>query len=132
MGFAATYTQTRLAPRTSHLAWRVALTSDPEQQRVKLREGLVHRAVGEEVFVLMADSTVHWLRNVTAVALWEALAGAAREGTTLSALSMLVVDRFEVEPARASADVTSFVRTLAQRGVVEWVSTCPKGPSTCD
>jgi hypothetical protein len=42
---------------------------------------------------------------------------------TVAALSAAVAERFEVELARAEADVLAFVRDLARRGFVEGVET---------
>jgi len=86
--------------------------------RVAILPGLIHRAVEEEVFVLMADSTVHWLKNATATTIWRAIEAGGGEGTTLDELARILVRAFEVEPARARSDIGAFVEALRDRGLV--------------
>ncbi|MBL8787219.1 MAG: PqqD family protein [Deltaproteobacteria bacterium] len=79
----------------------------------------MHRVVGDEVFILMADSRMHWLRNATARTLWEGLVAAGGEGTTARALAQGLSLAYAVEPAAALADVLDFLRELAERGLIE-------------
>lgn len=76
------------------------------------------RAVGDEVFVLMPDSRVHWLKNATAKALWEALVAAADAGLSPAEGAALLARGFEVTPEDALADVLAFMRQLADRNLV--------------
>lgn len=95
------------------------MTDGETTTRAALRPGLIHRSVGGEVFVLMSDSTVHWLKNATAVALWQVLAAAGARGATVDALVTALCDRFDVTRSRAAQDVGAFVTDLANKRVVD-------------
>jgi hypothetical protein len=88
-------------------------------ERLGIRGEPLHRVVGDEVFIVMPDSRMHWLRNATARAIWEALVAAGSEGTTPRALAAALNRVFAVEVADALVDVLDFVRELAERGLVE-------------
>lgn len=85
----------------------LALSGDP-----------IFRVVGDEVFVLAGQGHVHWLKNPTARLIWDALAAHPPEGVTPSALAARVVAEFEVDDARALADVNAFLVALLERGLV--------------
>lgn len=97
------------------------MTEGESTKRAALRPGLIHRAVGGEVFVLMADSTVHWLKNAPAVALWRALEAAGADGVGVERLVTTLCETFEVVPDRARADVLAFLTDLADKGLVDLV-----------
>ncbi len=78
----------------------------------------LHRVVGDEVFILMPDSRMHWLRNATAKALWDALVDAGDRGITGDDLANTISLQFDIEPARALPDVLGFLESLAARGLV--------------
>ena len=84
--------------------------------------GVVERRVGGQVFLLMADSTMHVLDNDTAVFLWDAVRDFGAAGATADALVRLVVEAFEVDRGRAEADIAVFLRTLREAGVLEVAS----------
>ena len=95
------------------------MTEVESTTRAALRPGLIHRAVGGEVFVLMADSTMHWLKNATAVALWQAVEAAGPGGVQLDALVATLCVAFEVTPERATADVHAFLADLSEKRVIQ-------------
>ena len=95
------------------------MTEGASTTRAALRPGLIHRAVGGEVFVLMGDSTVHWLKNATAVALWQLIAAAGSRGATVDALVAALCDSYEVTRLRAEQDVGAFLADLAGKRVIE-------------
>lgn len=89
--------------------------------RLGVRDQPLHRVVGDEVFILLADSRMHWLRNATARTLWEGLVAAGDAGTSARDLAAELARVYAVEPVAALADVLDFVRELAERGLVEKV-----------
>ncbi|PKN57734.1 MAG: hypothetical protein CVU56_09405 [Deltaproteobacteria bacterium HGW-Deltaproteobacteria-14] len=95
------------------------MTEGESTTRAALRPGLIHRAVGGEVFVLMGDSTVHWLKNATAVALWRVLEAAGPGGATVDALVGALCASYEVTRSRAEQDVGAFLADLAGKRVIE-------------
>ena len=89
--------------------------------RFRIGEGLVHRAVGGEVFVLMADSTVHWLKNASAVCLWSAIVAAGSGGIGTGPLARTLEAEFDVGSEGAEADALAFVSDLVRLGVLATV-----------
>jgi len=76
------------------------------------------RVVGDEVFILMPDSKVHWLRNATAKALWDRLLASGDDGITATSLAGAIAQEFDVTLAVALGDALAFAHALAQRGLV--------------
>lgn len=76
------------------------------------------RVVGDEVFILMPDSRVHWLRNATARALWERLLESGPSGATPRALAEHLARHFTVTAEGALNDVLTFLGQLAERELV--------------
>lgn len=99
--------------------------------RVAPRAGLIRRDVGDELFVLMPDSTVHWFRNATAVALWRAIEAGGGDGVSLGSLAEGLARAFVVERDVALRDVHAFVGHVADRGLVV-TSGAPQNPSGGD
>jgi hypothetical protein len=85
--------------------------------RYAVAHGVLHRLVGDEVFVLMPDGRIHWLREATAQTLWLALA-APEAPPDVSALTGRLTGEFDVAPAQAEADVRAFVERLVREGVL--------------
>ena len=100
-------------------------------QRVAPKPGLIRRDVGDELFVLMPDSTVHWFRNATAVALWRAIEAGGPTGISVSALATGLARDFVVAPEDALRDVRAFVSSLAERGLAA-TSQPPQNPEGGD
>lgn len=93
------------------------MTFEPDES-VSIVGTPIFRVVGDEVFILMPDSKVHWLRNATARAVWERLVASGAEGVTPALLAGLIAQEFEVTPDRALVDVLVFVGELGGRGLV--------------
>ena len=81
------------------------------------------RVVGDEVFILMPDSKVHWLKNETAKVLWERLLASGAAGVTPRALAAGLAAEFDVTADVALRDVVAFLVALADRRLVGPVAT---------
>ncbi|MCC6619604.1 MAG: PqqD family protein [Deltaproteobacteria bacterium] len=88
-------------------------------QTLCLADRMIHRVIGDEVFVLMFDSRIHWLKNTTARALWDALVAAGPAGLTPRQAAGLLVADFEVDEGEALADATVFLANLLEKGLVD-------------
>lgn len=91
---------------------------DPDHP-LRIADRLVHRIIGDEVFVLMFDSRIHWLKNPTAKTVWQALAAAGPSGITPRDLARTMTDEFEVELETALADTVAFLSILQEKGLVD-------------
>jgi hypothetical protein len=85
--------------------------------RYAVAHGVLHRLVGDEVFVLMPDGRIHWLREAASQTLWLGLLAAGGPHDTASLARHLTVD-FEVDAVQAEADVRAFVVELTAKGVL--------------
>lgn len=94
-----------------------AMTPRPDE-RLRIVGDPLFRVVGDEVFILMPDSRVHWLKNATAGRVWERLRASGCDGITAHELAAALVREFEVELERALSDVLAFIGELADRGLV--------------
>jgi hypothetical protein len=92
------------------------------QTPVISRDGLHERRVGDKVFVLDNESTMHVLDNDVAVAIWDAIRDAPEGGISGEAIARSLVDDFDVALPEASADVLDFVHLLHARGVIHEAS----------
>ena len=68
-----------------------------------------------EVIALDEEALAYLSANESAALLWRELAA----GTTLDALAGRLVEHFDLEPERATADVSRFVDELRTRGLLE-------------
>lgn len=93
------------------------MTFEPDEP-VSIVGKPLFRVVGEEVFILMPDSKVHWLRNATAKALWDRLLASGDAGVTAASLAGAIAQEFDVSANAALGDVLAFVQALAERGLV--------------
>jgi len=93
------------------------MTFEPDEP-LRIVGDPLFRVVGEEVFILMPDSKVHWLKNATARALWERLLASGEAGVSVARLAEHLVQEFEVTLERALEDVLEFVQGLADRQLV--------------
>ena len=75
------------------------------------QENLTWQIAGDEVVVLDLEGSVYLKLNGSGRVLWEALAELCTEAELTSAL----VDRYEIDEARAAADVAQFVDALRAR-----------------
>lgn len=86
--------------------------------RVVLSPDCVHREVGEQVFIVMPDSTLHHLDTPTAFTLWDTIRRAAPGGASIDDLTGALVASFEVDAETARKDAARIVEELSQGGVV--------------
>jgi|GEM_PF-1912526 len=93
------------------------MTFEPDEP-VSIVGQPLFRVVADEVFILMPDSKVHWLRNATAKVLWDRLIASGQGGVTASAMAARITEEFDVEGEMALPDVLAFVQALADRGLV--------------
>jgi hypothetical protein len=77
-------------------------------------DDVVWRDVGDELVVLELSTTTYLTLNGTAKDLWEGVAGTA----TKSALVDMLVERYEITPELAEADVVSFLASLEERNLL--------------
>lgn len=80
------------------------------------------RAVGDEVFILMPDSRVHWLKNATAKVVWDQLVARGEVGASPRVLAAVLAGEFDVTSEQALVDVAAFLGQLADRALVAPVS----------
>jgi hypothetical protein len=85
--------------------------------RYAVARGVLHRLVGDEVFVLMPEGRIHWLREATAQTLWLALT-APGSAPDVAALVARLTAAFEVDEVTAEADVRAFLERLVAEGVI--------------
>lgn len=83
---------------------------------VKLRaEAVDWREVEGQVVALDRAGSVYLAINQAGAALWPAIV----QGATRSQLVQILLDTFDVEAVRASADVDAFVTNLSERHLLE-------------
>lgn len=88
--------------------------------RVRVVAGFHERRVGDQAFVLQADSTMHVFDNATGLLVWDRIVGAGDQGVAPEDLAADLVERWEVDQSTAQADVLSFVAHLADAGLIVW------------
>ena len=81
----------------------------------KLREGLLWEQIDDEVIVLELDNSVYFRVNGTGAELW----GLLERSATPEELAKVLVDNYELEPARAFADVEAFLKALEAARMIE-------------
>jgi hypothetical protein len=79
------------------------------------RASLTWHVAGDEVVVLDLEGSVYLRLNGSARVLWERLA----ESCTEEDLHAALLAAYDVDEARASADVTAFLTELRSRGLLE-------------
>lgn len=82
---------------------------------VRLKTGVVWRELDGEVVALDLDSSGYLKVNRSGTRLWPLIA----EGTTEAQLVGELVDRYELDPDRALADVTAFLVDLGAHALME-------------
>ncbi len=92
---------------------------------VRVVPGFHERRVGAQAFVLQADSTMHVFDNATGIHLWDRIVAAGEGGVATEALADDLVERWEVDPSTARADVLDFLSRLAAAGLI--ARTCEGG-----
>jgi len=87
-------------------------------RRFAVRGAPLSRQVGDEVFVLTADSQMHWMKNDTASFIWGALVEAGASGVALDTLLARLTEAFEVGVEDAREEVLGFISELERAGLV--------------
>jgi coenzyme PQQ synthesis protein D (PqqD) len=87
--------------------------NDQEKLHLKV-DDVVWRDVGDELVVLELSTTTYLTLNGTAKDLWESVVST----TTVAALVELLVERYEITPELAGADVASFLASLDERNLL--------------
>jgi hypothetical protein len=87
-------------------------------QRIAILGDPLFRVVGDEVFILMPDSRMHWLKNPTARYVWESLHASGGRGKSAAELARELSQAFEVTEEEALTDVLAFAAELAERRLV--------------
>ncbi|HVM13169.1 MAG TPA: PqqD family protein [Egibacteraceae bacterium] len=83
---------------------------------LRLRQhGLEWRQVDDEVVALDLETARYLATNRTGALLWDELAA----GATREALIDRLMDRWDLDEARAAADVDAFLAMLTDRGLLE-------------
>jgi hypothetical protein len=86
---------------------------DEKKYQLKM-DDVVWRDVGDELVVLELSTTTYLTLNGTAKDLWEGVAGAS----TVAGLVTMLVERYEITPELAEADVASFLESLRARNLL--------------
>jgi hypothetical protein len=76
------------------------------------QEGLTWHVAGDDVVVLDLQGSVYLKLNGSGRVLWERL---AESPTSESELVQALIDRYEIDEARAAGDVSTFLADLRQR-----------------
>ena len=88
----------------------------PPETVLKLKADAVDwREVEGQVVALDRGGSVYLAINGTGTVLWPAIV----QGSTRATLLQILLKTFDVEPARASADVDAFVADLSERSLLE-------------
>ena len=92
--------------------------------RFRLRlDSVAWSTLGEDTVLVQLDRDEIHVANGTGAVIIQSL----REGATVDSLMQSLLDRFEVEPNQARADVEAFVGRLIE---VNAVATVEEGPAT--
>jgi hypothetical protein len=67
--------------------------------------------IDDEIVIVDADTSTYLAANSSAALLWRALA----HGATEQELAATLADTYDLDPARAAADVAAFVADLRER-----------------
>ncbi len=88
----------------------------PAEPVLKLRADAVDwREVEGQVVVLDHAGSVYLAVNAAGATLWPAIV----DGATRRQLVQILLDTFDIDPARAQGDVDAFVASLSERGLLE-------------
>lgn len=94
----------------------MTVTEPSPAMRWSIAPGVLHRVVGDEVFVLMPDSRVHWLKRPSARSIWESLAKTPT--IELDMIVSLLVKHFDADPGEIRSDTIEFLKDLEDRGAI--------------
>lgn len=87
----------------------------PESDIKVIQRAAVWREVDGETVLLDLSSASYLGMNGPGSMLWSAIVG----GASRSRLAELLVERYEVRPEQAAADVTDFLGACRARGLIE-------------
>lgn len=76
---------------------------------------VMSRLVGEETVILDLASGIYFGLDGVGKRIWEVLA----DGNTLGQIAAVIAEEYEVDDARAKADVVEFANELLSRGLLE-------------
>lgn len=80
-----------------------------------VRRGLDWREVDSQLIALDSERSIYLSANPAGTVLWRTLA----EGSSEEELARLLVETYEIDPERASQDVSRFVADLERLGLLE-------------
>ena len=83
-------------------------------ERYAVREGVVARAVGDEMVLLDLTAGIYFTLNAVGSVIWRAIGA----GEDLNAIVASVVAEFEVDPEFAHADILEFLRAGIDAGLI--------------
>ena len=100
--------------------WRLALATTSIEQSFIRSQSVVSRVVAGETLIVPVRSKVGDLASIysfngTGTLIWKLL----ESPKTVSEIATVVAREYEVEPAQAERDVTSFVEEMKAVGLVE-------------
>lgn len=84
------------------------------EDRVVVKEGLLHRRIGDEVVLVELDSGTYFGLGEVGAVIWQSLA----EDGRLEEAHRRVLAEFAVEPERLTQDLLSLVEDLLAQGLV--------------
>ncbi len=83
-------------------------------QRYLVREGVVARAVGDEMVLLDVNVGTYFTLNAVGCVIWQRLGA----GDDVDAVVAAIVAAFEVEPGIALSDTIEFLRASMDAGLI--------------
>ena len=86
--------------------------------RLTVSDSVVDAVLGDEAVLLNVESGVYFGLDPVGTRIWELLI----EGTSEQEIVGRVLDEYDVEPARARADVEAFIGALASKGLTQVAS----------
>ena len=86
--------------------------------RLQVSDSVVEAVLGDEAVLLNVESGVYFGLDPVGTRIWELLGAGAGELEIVDR----VLEEYDVEPARARADVKAFIQALAAKGLTQEVS----------
>jgi len=84
------------------------------EMKLTIPQQVISRQMGDEMVLLDLESGLYFGVDAVGQRIWEAFA----EGRNVEEAVAVVVAEYEVDQARAQADVIAFVRNLVDRGLL--------------
>lgn len=79
-----------------------------------IKRDVVARAVGDETILLDLETGTYFTLNPVGALVWKGL----ENGSTREEILASVLDRFEVDPPTAAADIQEYLHDLISQGLV--------------